>query len=96
LSPFLGDKEKALVNGLNRINAPHTPYPVVYRIATTKPAPGLGFHPPRGPTQMDAVHILDHNLDHPWSRFVSLAGAEQERKSWSTHVLATTLPSMEI
>ncbi len=23
LSPFLGDKEKALVNGLNRINAPH-------------------------------------------------------------------------
>ncbi len=24
MSPFLGDKEKALVNGLNRINAPHT------------------------------------------------------------------------
>ncbi len=23
MSPFLGDKEKALVNGLNRINAPH-------------------------------------------------------------------------
>jgi len=23
LSPFLGDKEKALGNGLNRINAPH-------------------------------------------------------------------------
>ena len=24
MSPFLGDKEKALVNGLNRINAPHS------------------------------------------------------------------------
>jgi hypothetical protein len=56
----------------------------------------VGAIPSRERSRWSDAQSSTLNLGQSWSSFVSFTGAEQERKSWSPQMPATTLQPMDI